>query len=123
MEVRTMKIASWGLLISLLIPVGSILGRQQAQPQQDDSLAAAARRARDEKRPQAKPTKVWINDDIPQTPGSVSVVDDASSQTSAPAGDSSASAAGTDKLQDANSAQAKNVPAADKKAALEGDLA
>ena len=39
-----------------------------------DSLAEAARRAREQKKDQAKATKVWDDDNIPKTPGDVNVV-------------------------------------------------
>jgi hypothetical protein len=117
-----MKIATWGLLILVLAPAGTILGRQQAQQQQDDSLAAAARRAHEQKRLQGKAAKVWTNDDIPTNPGSVSIVGDASSQNTE-AADTSANTANSDKPQGADSAQAKTVSLAEKKALLEADLA
>ncbi len=64
-----MKIAHWGLGILLVMPMGIALG--QAQPPQDaqapppaptDALAAAARQAREAKKEQAKPTRVWDDD-------------------------------------------------------------
>src|SRR6202035_3546274 len=117
-----MKIATWGLLILVLAPMGTVLGQQQAS-QPDDSLAAAARRAREQKRLQGKPAKVWTNDDIPTSSGSVSVVGGVSSENSAPAADTSANNADSGKPQGADSAQAKAVSSVQKKASLEADLA
>jgi len=78
-----MKLAKWGLAILLASPLAMIPAvsaqsqdsSQSGQPQ--DSLAAAARRARAEKKDEPKTTKVWDNDNIPSSPGSVSVVGDA----------------------------------------------
>jgi hypothetical protein len=68
-----MRTAKWGLVILLISPVGIAEARQQP-PQQQDSLAAAARRARELKKEQGKSTKVWDNDNMPKSPGSLSVV-------------------------------------------------
>jgi hypothetical protein len=69
-----MSIAKWGLVAVLVLPVGPA-GIAAARPQQtteasqEDSLAVAARRAREQKKQQPKATKVWSNDDIPRTAG------------------------------------------------------
>jgi hypothetical protein len=73
-----MKSAWPGLAILLLLPLNSVSARQPwpQQSQQDDSssIADAARRAREQKREQPKPAKVWDNDSIPRKPGDVSVI-------------------------------------------------
>ena len=74
-----MKIAGWGLIVALAIPAGTTLAgpapsRQTAQDSQQDSLAAASRRARESKSAQPKAARVWDNDNIPNNPGAVSVV-------------------------------------------------
>jgi hypothetical protein len=74
-----MKIAGWGLIVALAIPAvttlaGPAASRQTAQDSQQDSLAAASRRARESKSAQPKPARVWDNDNIPNNPGAVSVV-------------------------------------------------
>jgi hypothetical protein len=69
-----MKIAQWGLAILLVLPLGVGAGQQQSTQQAPpDPVAEAARRAREQKKDQAKPAHVWNNDDIPKTNG-VSVV-------------------------------------------------
>jgi hypothetical protein len=75
-----MRIAHWGLIILLVLSLETASAQQQQQTsspsdqQQSDSLAAAARRAQDQKKDQKKAAKVWDNDNIPSTPGAVSVV-------------------------------------------------
>jgi hypothetical protein len=70
-----MKIAGWGLIVALAIPAGTALaGPATAQDSQQDSLAAAARRARESKNAQPKAPKVWDNDNMPNNPAGVSVV-------------------------------------------------
>ncbi|HEY6905152.1 MAG TPA: hypothetical protein VI216_12660 [Candidatus Acidoferrales bacterium] len=110
-----MFIAKWAPFILLLSLSGHTAARQsQAGPpstsgQQQDSLAAAARRAREAKKDQAKPAKVWDNDSLASVSGAISIV----GQPAAPAG-SPASAAG-------GKSPAGNPPAADK-SAIEADL-
>src|SRR5271170_1945501 len=74
----TMRIARWAFTILLTTPLSALLGTASAMPrQQDDSLAAAARRAQDKKAQQAdasKPAKVWDNDNLPDTPGAINVI-------------------------------------------------
>jgi hypothetical protein len=76
-----MKIARWGIGLTLILASGLAAGQQtnQQATQQpvDTSLADAARRARDQKKDQAKPTHVWNDDNIPKTAG-VSVVGETS---------------------------------------------
>lgn len=86
-----MKIARWTLIILLVTPLGAISARQQqapspaTQPQQQDSVAAAARHAREQKKDQPKPQKVWDNDSIPEL-GPVSVVGNEEKATTSPDG-------------------------------------
>ncbi|MGH9712013.1 MAG: hypothetical protein ACRD5M_01780 [Candidatus Acidiferrales bacterium] len=68
-----MRIVCAGLLVLLALPVGIASAQQQPQ-QQTDSLAEAARRAREQKKDQAKATKVWDDDTVPKVPGGVNVV-------------------------------------------------
>ncbi len=84
-----MKLAKWGFAILLASPIATVpacsaQSQDAAQSsQQQDALAAAARRAREEKKDQPKAAKVWDNDNIPSSPGAVSVIGDANQ--SAPA--------------------------------------
>jgi hypothetical protein len=113
-----MRIARWAFTVFLITPLIAPLRTASAKPQaQDDSVAAAARRAQDKKAQQAnssKPAKVWDNDNLPDTPGAINVV----GQDQPPA-DSSAMPGNN----------AANPPAADPKtaaanrSAAEGDLA
>jgi type I restriction-modification system DNA methylase subunit len=110
-----MRIRSWVFAILLIAPVGiaSAVPRQQ----QDDSVAAAARRAQEKKAQQensSKPTKVWNNDNLPNTPGAINVIgqDQSAAGSSATPVDNTATPPATD---------AKS--AASDKSALEGSLA
>jgi hypothetical protein len=95
-----MKIAHWGLGILLVMPMGIAAG--QAQPaSQDaqaptDSLAAAAKAAREAKKDQTKPARVWNDDTIPKSNAAISVVgqapDDSGRAAAAP-GDAAAAPA------------------------------
>jgi type I restriction-modification system DNA methylase subunit len=89
-----MNIAKWGVVLLLAWPAGMAADQQQSAPQttaqtadqkqdqkQEDPLAAAARRAREQKKQQPKAAKVFDNDSIPKTPGSISVVGESSSAT------------------------------------------
>jgi hypothetical protein len=110
-----MFIAKWAPLILLLSMPGHIAARQSqagtpsASDQQQDSLAAAARRAREAKKDQAKPAKVWDNESLASTPGVISIV----GQPAAPASNPAPAADGK--------SPAGNPPAADK-SAIEADL-
>ena len=109
-----MFLAKWAPLILLLSLPGHTAARQsQAQdpPEsgQQDSLAAAARRAREAKKDQAKPPKVWDNETMASLTGDISIV----GQPAAPA-TNPAPAAGSE-------SPAGNPPAADK-SAIEADL-
>jgi hypothetical protein len=67
LEKSAMRIANWAFIILLVLPLGFASA-------QDDSLGAAARRAQDQKKDQPKSTKVWDNDNLPASPGTVNVV-------------------------------------------------
>jgi hypothetical protein len=84
-------IAKWVAVLLLASPSGLAAAQQQttqAKPQQDqkqqsqareqaqqqDPLAAAARLTREQQKNQPHAAKVWDNDNLPTTPGSVSVV-------------------------------------------------
>jgi hypothetical protein len=77
-----MKIAQWGLGILLVMPMGIAAGQaqpasQDAQapaPAPTDSLAAAAKQAREAKKDQPKPARVWNDDTIPKSSDAISVV-------------------------------------------------
>lgn len=77
-----MKIAPWSLGILLILPVGFAAGQSQtpAPPQQQDaqssstSLAIAAKRAREAKKDDQKPARVWDNDTVPKAGAQISVV-------------------------------------------------
>ena len=113
-----MRIARWAFTVFLITPLTAPLRTASAMPrQQDDSLAAAARRAQDKKAQQAnssKPAKVWDNDNLPDTPGAINVIG-----PDQPPADSSAMPGNN----------AANPPAVDPKtaaanrSAAEGDLA
>jgi hypothetical protein len=77
-----MKIAHWRLGILLVMPV-SIAAAQSQPPSQNeqapapaptDSLAAAAKQAREAKKDQPKPARVWNDDTIPKSNAAISVV-------------------------------------------------
>ena len=114
-----MKLAHWGLAILLAAPANLALARQQTD-QQDDALAAAARHAREQKKQQAKSTKVWTNDDVPKNPGSVSVVGQLDLTSAAPKSDD---AAGPEKqTTSAEAPAAKGPTLADKKSSIQEQL-
>jgi hypothetical protein len=77
-----MKIAHWGLGILLVVPMGIAAGQaqpasQDAQapaPAPTDSLAAAAKQAREAKKDQPKSARVWNDDTIPKSNAAISVV-------------------------------------------------
>ncbi len=110
-----MFIAKWAPLILLLSLPGHTAARQSQagtpseSGQQEDSLAAAARRAREAKKDQAKPPKVWDNETLASAPGAISIV----GQPAAPASTPVPAASGK--------SPAGNPPAADK-SAIEADL-
>jgi hypothetical protein len=77
-----MKIAHWGLGILLVMPLGIAAGQaqppsqnaQEPAPAPTDSLAAAAKQAREAKKDQPKPARVWNDDTIPKSNAAISVV-------------------------------------------------
>jgi hypothetical protein len=86
-----MRIAQYAVIALLACPAGVAYGQQQtsqtSQPAaKQDPLVEAARQAQERKRDQAKPVKVWDNDNIPSKPGDVSVI----GETPAPSSDASA---------------------------------
>jgi hypothetical protein len=101
-----MKIAHWSLGILLSMPMGIAAGQAQP-PSQDaqapapsDPLAAAAKAAREAKRDQAKPARVWNDDTIPKSNAAISVVgqtpaDDANNAAAATGDAANAAAAAT----------------------------
>ena len=101
-----MKIAHWSLGILLVMPLGIAAGQAQA-PSQDapapaptDSLAAAAKQAREARKDQSKPARVWDDDTVPKSKDAISVVgktpaddsDNAAAATNASAGAGGAAA-------------------------------
>jgi hypothetical protein len=113
-----MRIARWTFTVLLTTPLIAPLGTASATPrQQDDSIAAAARRAQDKKAQQAdssKPAKVWDNDNLPNKPGAINVIgpDQPAADSSATPGDNAAAPPPVD---------AKTAAA--NKSAAEGELA
>lgn len=91
-----MKIASWSLGILLLVPMGFAAGQSGPPPQdtpaQSDAntLANAAKQARDAKKDQAKSARVWDNDTVPKAGAEISVVGESSADAN---GDVAANAA------------------------------
>lgn len=70
-----MKTARWGLMVLLVSPVGIAAAQpRQDQAPQQDPVAAAARRARDQKKDKTKAAKVYDNDSLPNTPGGINIV-------------------------------------------------
>jgi hypothetical protein len=125
---RAMKLAKWGLAILLASPLtipslASAQSQDTAQSGQQDPLAAAARRAREQKKDQPKAAKVWDNDNIPSGAGSVSVVGN-SGATDQAASDQQQGNQQHDQGQAANSnaqAQPSDADKAAKAAELDGD--
>lgn len=94
-----MNIGKWGLLLLVAGPCTAYAlpghhgpGQQQTAQQssdqtqrqsqgqaQTDALAEAARRAREQKKQEPKAAKVWDNDNIPTTPGSISILGESGS--------------------------------------------
>jgi hypothetical protein len=109
-----MRIAHAGLMLLLCLPAGTAFAQQQA-----DSPADAARQAREQKKDQAKPAKVWDNDNIPSVKGEVNVVGQTPQSGDGSTGANAQSTAGTALAQSASQAKtsAKDVRA------LQSDLA
>jgi hypothetical protein len=112
--------ACGAFILSLALAAAALAQQSAPQPTQDDALAAAARQAREQKKQQAKSTRVWDNDNIPKTPGTLSVVGDSAALDTASSADSqAASANGDDKSADAKAPENPQ----EKKKALEADMA
>jgi len=111
-----MRIAFSGLMILLALPLASAVAQQQQPPQQqqDDSMADAARRARDQKKDQAKPAKVWDNDNVPAADRSVNVV----GQSNEAGGDAANQQAATDASAGSDSSKSEGKSPQDVAAAL-----
>jgi hypothetical protein len=89
-----MSITRWNpallMLLSIVIPAGIPMGIAAAHSHpQGDALAEAARRAQADKKSQPAAKKVWTTEDIPRTPGDISIV---GIVTEPPAADKGASA-------------------------------
>ena len=126
-----MRIARWAFTVFLITPLIAPLRTASAKPQaQDDSVAAAARRAQDKKAQQAnssKPAKVWDNDNLPDTPGAINVVgqDQPPADSSATPGNNAANPPAVDpKTAAANRSAAESdlASAKNKLADLKADL-
>jgi hypothetical protein len=74
-----------GIGAVLFLPVGVVCAQssapQPAAQSSSDPLAAAAKRAQDDKKDQSKPAHVWDNDTIPKAGHEISVVGQSSSAT------------------------------------------
>jgi hypothetical protein len=81
-----MKWAKWGLLILAIGPARGIAARPQST--QADPVAMAAKKARERKQTQAKPPKVWDNDNIPKNGDELSVIGQVGQGTDSGSGES-----------------------------------
>jgi hypothetical protein len=112
-----MRIAHAGLMILLCLPAGTALAQEQ---QQAESSADAARHAREQKKDQGKPAKVWDNDNIPDAKGEVNVV----GQTPPSSGDATAGGGAQSTAATSAAAAASRAKSAGKDVrALQADLA
>jgi len=107
-----MKIVRYGLLLflgaGLTCATAGLMVAQNTQ-QQQDPLAAAARRVREQQKSQAKPARVWDNDNIP-TSGGVAVIgtpDQAPQAGSSTPANAPAGKAGGSTAKEAESAKQK----------------
>ena len=110
-----MRLATWALPILLISPLASVSARQPlpqtSQPsdqKQEDALAAAARRAREQKKDQPKAAKTGDNENIPTARGQISVVAQPT-ESGAKAGKQAAGAPAA-KPQKASGAAAEDKP-------------
>lgn len=111
-----MKIVHLGLLMLLAVPF-TCAPATAAQPgQQQDSLAAAARRIREQQKNQPKATKVWDNDNIPKS-GGVDVVGPAT-QAEAPSASAKAPEVSAKEASSKESAEAAKKKTSDLDAQL-----
>jgi hypothetical protein len=127
-------LGKWVAVLLLAAPTGIAAAQQpttakkdqaqtQNQPQstsqksdQQDPLAAAARRAREQQKNQPRATKVWDNDNLPAAPEAVSVVG------TAPAGSGDQSASTRPAAAQQSKSSESGASAADRKADLEKQL-
>jgi len=110
-----MRIARWKFKLSLLAPLAALLCAGSALAQdQDNSVAAAARRAQEAKKDQPKAAKVWDNANLPST-GGVNVV----GQQPPAAGSNGATDSTATTVQ---AAEAKPAPTKAEIAAMNSDL-
>jgi hypothetical protein len=86
-----MRIAHLALGVLLVLPLGVMHAQSMSGQTDTDPLAAAAKRAREDKKDASKPARVWDNDTIPKAGQTISVV----GQTSDASGDGTAAADGT----------------------------
>jgi hypothetical protein len=125
-----MKIAHWSLGILLVMPMGIAAGQAQP-PAQDaqapaptDSLAAAAKQAREAKKDQPKSARVWNDDTIPKSNAAISVVGQTPDDNAgaAAAGDAAAAAPAAAANGSAGAGGGAAAGGGDRKA-LEGSIA
>src|SRR5580698_4479089 len=128
----TMKIVHWGLGILLVMPVSIAAGQSQppsqneqaAAPAPTDSLAAAAKQAREAKKDQPKSARVWNDDTIPKSNAAISVVGQTPDDNAgaAAAGDAAAAAPAAAANGSAGAGGGAAAGGGDRKA-LEGSIA
>jgi hypothetical protein len=125
-----MKIAHWSIGILLVMPMGIAAGQAQP-PAQDaqapaptDSLAAAAKQAREAKKDQPKSARVWNDDTIPKSNAAISVVGQTPDDNAgaAAAGDAAAAAPAAAANGSAGASGGAAAGGGDRKA-LEGSIA
>jgi len=125
-----MKIAHWSIGILLVMPMGIAAGQAQP-PAQDaqapaptDSLAAAAKQAREAKKDQPKSARVWNDDTIPKSNAAISVVGQTPDDNAgaAAAGDAAAAAPAAAANGSAGAGGGAAAGGGDRKA-LEGSIA
>ena len=125
-----MKIVHWGLGILLVMPVSIAAGQSQppsqneqaAAPAPTDSLAAAAKQAREAKKDQPKPARVWNDDTIPKSNAAISVVGQTPDDNGGAAA-ASGDAAAAPPAAAANGAGGGAAAGAGNRKALEGSIA
>lgn len=118
-------IGKWVAILLLAVPAG--IGAQQPSPakpdqqqsqardQEQDPLAAAARRAREQQKNRPPASKVWDNDNLPTAPSAVSVV---GGNSVAASGESSGNSSGGQ----GSAESGKAASTADRKAELQKQL-
>lgn len=74
MKRKSLKIGVGAIFIGLVCVAASPLATAQPQSQQHDSVAEAARRARQQKKMAGKQDRVWDNDTLPTTGAGVNTV-------------------------------------------------